>query len=196
VSVVSSSRHAIFVAPSELKIFDGRPGPDAIAGYAGYRPQRILVMAPPAALGQVEEQWAGFSGNPGDATAVASMGDVANVDLPALVILKMIVDRRLIEAGLWNEAQIEIRAASGSRLVIRAEDDLRIRIVGWIREIASAGPPAEMMTWAREAAFHRLGEMLPDLQSLVWQRDRPAALADVQTVTAAHVQDVARIYFE
>ena len=81
-------------------------------------------------------------------------------------------------------------------MMIRASDDVRTRVLGWIRELAERAPLAETITWAREAAFHHLDEMLPDLQSLVWQRDRLGSLTDVHSITAAHVQDVARIYFE
>jgi hypothetical protein len=167
-----------------------------MTAYAAYRPERILVMAPAAAIGRVEEQWSKFAGNSADTASITSIGNVANVDLPALVLLKMIVDRRLIESGLWNEVQVEIKAAFGSTMAIRGNEIGRNRALGWIREIAADTPSPEVIVWAREAAVHHLHEMMPDLQSLIWQRDRLAVMGDIFTISATHVQDVARIYFQ
>ena len=196
VSVVPSSKHVIFVAPQDFRIFDREPTLDDMKAYEVYRPQRILVMAPVEALPRVKERWAAFSGNTGDTIQNESIGDVANVDLSALVVLKMILDRRLIESGLWNDVRLEIKAVEGSRLAIKGDETARPGVLEWINEIGLEGPSIEEMAWAREAAIHHLDSMKPDLQSLIWQRDRSGVLSNPGTITATHVQDVARIYFQ
>ena len=47
----------------------------------------------------------------------------------------------------------------------------------------------------REVALHHLGAALADLQALTFERDPEGSVQDLQTITAKHVQDVARIYF-
>ncbi len=195
VTVASSSNYAVFVAPTELKVFDREPTTEDLKNYAAFRPQRILVMAPPNELARIKDLWSSFTGNPRDTEAVASIGSVANVDLPALMILKMALDRRLLEFGLWDDIQVEIKAGEGSQLTIHGSDEGRQRVSSWIKELAQQGLTDDEFAWAREAAIHHLAKMLPDLQSLFWQRDKVAPFPNVQAVTAMDVQEAARIYF-
>ena len=55
-------------------------------------------------------------------------------------------------------------------------------------------PDAEL-AWAREVAIHHLNDVLPDVQSLLWQRVPDYIPQDLQTIAATHVQDVAKLYF-
>ena len=196
VSIVPSSKHAIFVAPGDLRVFDYEPGSAEVQLYEKYSPQRILVMAPASALPRARQLWSGFTGNPADAPPAPSLGEVANADLPALLVLKAMLDRRLMETGLWSDVRLEIKASEGSKLTISGDGDAQRRIVNWIREIAMTPPSEEDFAWVREAAFHQLDEMKPDLQSLAWLRDRQGIFLDPQSITPAHVQNVARIYFQ
>jgi hypothetical protein len=107
----------------------------------------------------------------------------------------MALDRRLIESGLWRDVQVELKAASGSELVVRGDAAGKMKVGDWIRTIAVNGFSAEEFGWAREAAIHHLAQMRPDLQSLVWQRDKSEVFSDVTAVTAAQVQNVVKIYF-
>ena len=196
VSVVSSSKHAIFVAPQTLNILDHELDANEMKAYESFRPQRILVMTPPASLTRVKEQWSAFKGNPEDTRQVTSIGAVANVDLPALLILKMMLDRRLIEGGLWNDVQLQITAAEGSQLSIQGDDAARRRVLTWINEFAANAPSSEELEWGIEAGVHHLDSIKPDLQGLIWQRDRQGIFSDLTSVTETQVQDVARIYFQ
>ena len=195
VSLAPSSKFAVFVAPSSLTVFDLEPGREEMQRFQAYRAQRILVMAPTAAIPRMKALWNTFSGNTRDELPVASIGQAANVDLPPLALLKMMLDRRLLEAGLWNQARVTLDAALGSELSIEGQDAVRSRVKDWVRRIAEGGVGDEELVWAREAALNHLDEIKPHLQSLVWMRDRGGALESLEAITARHVQDVARIYF-
>ena len=159
-----------------------------------YRPDRILVLAPPQALDSERRLWGTFRGNANGNTGVAK-GNVSAGDLPALAILKTLVDRKVIEAGWSNDVEVKISASEGSMLAISASADRRARIVEWIKRLAMEKPGDAEMAWAREVAIHRLGLVQADLQALTWERDAPGTLQNLETVSAGHVSDVARIYF-
>lgn len=197
VSVLASSAYAVFVAPDQLKVFDQEPALDVIqSSFGAYRASRILVMAPPASLDRAKQQWARFQGNVRDQKEVPISGKITSADIPALFVLKMMLDRRLIEAGLWNAVQLEIRVSEGSTLAIHGSDADRHTVTGWIAEIASHPIAETDMNWAREAAIHHLPEFRPDLQSLAWQWNPEGALINIRAIPALQVQDLARIYLQ
>jgi hypothetical protein len=101
----------------------------------------------------------------------------------------------VIEAGWWNDADVKISASDGSMLTISADADKRARIVEWIKHLGTEKPGDTEMAWAREVAIHRFGLMQADLQALTWERDAQGTLQNLETVSAGHVSDVARIYF-
>ena len=70
------------------------------------------------------------------------------------------------------------RRAWATALLRDTDADVRAQI-----EAASAG-------W-REAATHHLNDVLPDLQSLVWQRVPDYVIPNLETISASQVQDVA-----
>jgi hypothetical protein len=196
ISIVASSRHAIFVAPDMLAVFDTEPTVQDLEAYRQYRANRILVMAPSGSLDRARQMWATFQANHQDTTSVMLSGDVTSGDIPALVLLKVILDRKLIEKGLSGEVRLSITVPGGSTLKIEGPEPERQRVLSFIREIVRSAPSQAEMTWAREAAIHRMGQMLPDLQSLVWGRDPEGSLGNVDFIAVGHVQDVARIYFQ
>jgi hypothetical protein len=122
-------------------------------------------------------------------------GGVSPDHLAALFVLKTLLDLKLIEAGWWNSAAIRIDANEVSPLEIRADAATRFEILNWIQKIAAERPGDDYFMWAREAALHRVGTALTDLLALRWERDAQGTLQDIETVTATHVQDVARLYF-
>jgi hypothetical protein len=71
----------------------------------------------------------------------------------------------------------------------------RARIVGWIKQLGMEKPTDDEVAWAREVAIHRFGKIEADLQALTWERDPQASVQSLETVSAGHVSDVARIYF-
>jgi hypothetical protein len=200
VTIVESSSYAVFVgpgSPNSLTFFAQEPVSILLeTSYGAYRPGRILVMAPPESLQRLKQQWSQFKGNPNDETAMVVDGKIPGPHLPALYILKMLLERRLIEAGMWNDVQLEIRATEGSTLTIHATDADRARVRGWIEDIASRPIPDEELDWAREAAIHHLDEFLPDLQSLTWEWIPDGTIFDFRFVPAALIKDAARMYLQ
>jgi hypothetical protein len=117
-------------------------------------------------------------------------GAVTVGDLPALFVLKTMLDRKLIETGLWSRLKLQISAGSGATMEVSHP-----AVIDWIKNIAATRPPDAELTWAREAALHHIDDILPDLQALTWERDPQAMVQSIDTISAGHVQDVARIYF-
>jgi hypothetical protein len=114
-------------------------------------------------------------------------------DFGALVVLKTFLDRKLIENNLWNDVELTIDGSAGIAIHGSATDRQRVR--SWIKDIATQSPSDESMAWARDAALHRLGRSLSQIQTMIQQRDPSAAFPDLLTVSAAHVQEVAKTYF-
>ncbi len=134
--------------------------------------------------------------------AGALRGNVSSGDLPALFILKTMLDLKIIQAGWWRDVQLRISADVGSTLQIRADErsvgsdnTMRAQILAWIREIGSAKPDDAYYAWVREVAIHHLDDARKDLQLLIWERDPLGAIPDLETISSSHVQDVAKIYF-
>jgi hypothetical protein len=200
VSIVASTSYAVFVgpgSPNSLTFYAQEPSSNLLqTSYGAFRSGRILVMAPPESLERLKQQWSRFKGNASDETAMVVDGKIPGPHLPALLILKMLLDRRLIEAGMWNDVRLEIRAAEGSTLTIHGSEADRGRVMSWIREIASSPIPDEDVEWAREAASHHLADFLPDLQSLTWEWAPDGTIFDFHFIPTALIKDAARMYLQ
>ena len=200
VSIVASTSYAVFVgpgSPNSLTFYAQEPSSDLLqTSYGAYRPARILVMAPADSLERLTQQWSTFKGNPSDGTAMVVAGKIPGPHLPALLVMKMLLDRRLIEAGMWNDIQLEIRASEGSTLTIHGNDTDRAHVLSWIEDIASRPVPEEDLEWAREAASHHLADFLPDLQSLIWEWTPDDTIFDFHLIPAALIKDAARMYLQ
>jgi hypothetical protein len=194
VSLAPSNINGVFVTGGPLTKYDKEPDTDTLRAFQNYRSDRILVLSPPQSVDSERRLWGSFRGNASGNTAVAK-GNVSAGDLPALVILKTLVDRKVIEAGWWSDVDVKISASEGSMLTISADADKRARIVEWIKRLGTEKPDDTEMAWAREVAIHRFGLMQADLQALTWERDAQGTLQNLETVSAGHVSDVARIYF-
>jgi hypothetical protein len=168
---------------------------NSVRAFQKYRGDRILVLVPPQSLDRAQSAWTAFRGNNQDTATVNPIGKVANIDLPALLVLKMILDRKLIEAGWWTDATVRLDGTRGAELSIDAPGAIRDEIISWIKAIAAAPPAEADFVWAREAATHHLNDILPDLQSLVWQRVPDYVIPNLETISALQVQDVAKLYF-
>ncbi len=193
--LIAGSVHAIYVAGDDLNILPGEPDQAVVSSYRRFRSERILVMSPVNALSRVRELWKNFVGNLRDEDRRPPAGSVSSGDLVALLLLKTLLDRKVIEAGWWSDVQLKIDAAIGSELRIVGDDRKRAIVLGWAKGYAAAPPTDVEMTWGREVCLHRFDQALPHLQGLTWHRDVLGALQPLETVTSAHVQDVARIYF-
>ena len=88
----------VFVSGGALTKFEKEVDPDTVRPFQTYRPERILVLAPPESVDNERRLWSTFRGNTNGNAAVAR-GNVSSGDLPALVMLKVLVDRKVIEAG-------------------------------------------------------------------------------------------------
>jgi hypothetical protein len=209
--LAASSTPAIFLAgPASLELPEGsvkrgangtlwkftrEPGADIVKAFQKFRAGRLLILAPAADLEQARSLWNAFKSNPQDAAAVTPSGPVANIDIPALMVLKAEIDRKLIESGWWTNASLQFDATKGAVLDIQAPAEEKAQILTWIKAIASAPMPDADFDWAREAAWNHVNETLPDMESLVWMRDPQYIMEGVETVAASQVQEAARLYF-
>jgi hypothetical protein len=194
VSLVASNVNAVFVSGGMLTKYDREPDAAVANNFQNYRADRILVLATPDALNRARQLWSSFKGNNNANTGVPR-GNVSSGDLPVLVLIKALADRKIIEAGWAGEVELKFSANEGSTLVIAADAERRARIIEWINRWGAERPSDMDIAWAREVAIHRLGTIQADLQALTWERDPRGAIQDLLTISAGHVQDVARIYF-
>jgi hypothetical protein len=194
VSIAASSIHAVFVSGASLTRFDREPTVEDQKQFQKYRADRILVLAPSPALDRARQVWNSFKGSATGETGVPR-GKVSSGDLSALFVLKTLLDLKLIEAGWWPNAEIRLDANQGSTLDIRADEERRTQILDWIKSIASGVTSETYFSWAREVAIHHFGQIVPDIQALIWERDVQGTIQPLETVFQTHVQDVARIYF-
>jgi hypothetical protein len=193
VSLVASNINAVFVIGGALAKYDKEPDSEILRAFQTYRPDRILILATPQSMDSARRLWSTFRGNSNGNTGIAR-GNIASGDLPALVILKTLVERKVIEAG-WNDVDVRISATEGSTLVLSGGAERRARIVEWIKHLGAERPTDAEIAWAREVAVHRFGQLQADLQALTWERDPQGSFQNLETVSAGHVSDVARIYF-
>jgi hypothetical protein len=209
--LAASSRFAIFLSGRETSALPDGPRRDGPNGtmwsfnaeadvsttraFQKYRADRILVLVPAAAMERARSQWSSFKPNTQDAAAITPQGNVANIDVPALVILKAILDRKLIEAGWWHDASVRIDATHGATLSIEGSPAIEQQIAAWLKAIAAAPLAESDFVWAREVAVHHLDDVLPDVQCLLWQRVPDYILTDIETIAATQLMDVARLYF-
>jgi hypothetical protein len=194
VSLGLSTTNAVFVSGGPLKRFDHEPTGEELKEFQKYNPSRILVLTPSSSAIRVRQLWNVFQGNSAGENGIPQ-GRVSTGDLPALFVLKTLLDLRLIQAGWWHNTEIRIDASAGSALQIGADDEKRAQILEWIKGIASGATPEDYFAWAREIAVHRFDTEVADLQALTWERDPQGMIQDLQTISRNHVQDVARIYF-
>ena len=162
VSLVASNINGVFVSGSSLTKYDKELDTEILRTFQTYRPDRILVLAPPQSLDSARRLWSNFRGNSSGNTAVAR-GNVSSGDLPALVILKTLVDRKVIQAGWWNDVEVKISASEGSMLAISGDAGKRARIVEWIKQLGMQKPTDEEVAWAREVAIHRFGRIRSEI---------------------------------
>jgi hypothetical protein len=194
VSLVPGNVHAVFVSGASFTKYDREPDAAILRSFQTHRAERILVISPPRSIDSARKLWTGFKGSTSTEIGVPR-GRVSSGDLPALFVLKTLVDLKIIEAGWWLEADLRISANIGSALQIQAAPARQAQILAWIKQIASEKPADDDFAWAREVAIHRFETVRADLQALVWERDTQGSVQDVETISATHVQDVARIYF-
>ncbi len=209
--VAASTEPMIFLAGSEkvgLPEGNRRDGPNGsvwtqigpadenvVRAFQKYRAERILVLYPAALRDKTRSVWNAFKSTRANSFVPDPVGKVANIDLPALIILKAMLDRKLIESGWWHDASLRIDAAQGAALQIDASPEIRNQVLEWIKAVGD-GPMNETdFNWAREVAIHHLNDVLPDVQMLLWQRVPGYVLTDLSTIQPTQVQDVAKLYF-
>jgi hypothetical protein len=194
VSLVASNINGVFVSGNSLAKYDHEPDADLVKSFEKYPPGRILVLAPAGQLDHAREIWSSFKGSDSREAGVPK-GPVSGGDLPAVYVLKTILELKVISAGWWREVDLRIDASEGSALQIRADAENRRQILDWVKEIAAHAPSDKEFAWMREVAIHRFDTVRSDLQALTWERDPQATIQDIETVVPKFVQDVAQIYF-
>jgi len=182
------------VSGGGLTGLDHEPTADDLKDFSKYRAERILVLAPAPSLAQAREVWSNFKGSNSGPTRVPK-GKVSTADLPALFVLKTILDLKLIDSGWWRDAELRIDVNEGAELQIAAGEENRAQIFGWIKSIGTTPLSDKYFAWAREVAIHRLKTTIPDLQALTWERDPQGSVADLSSISSGLLQDVARLYF-
>jgi len=194
VSIVTSTASAVFISGGPFTRFDHELTAEDLKPFQQYRADRILVLSTASAMDRARQIWGAFKGNANGET-VLPKGSVPSGNLSALFVLKTILDLKVMESGWWPDAMPRIDAGDGSNLQIRASDEKRQQILDWIKAIANTPLADPYFAWAREVAVHHFESVLPHLQALTWERDAKGTVQDPATVSAKHVQDVARIYF-
>jgi hypothetical protein len=144
-------------------------------------------------LEDAKQLWTRFRGNDRDESALLIKGKVTSAYASSLLVLKMMLDRKLIESGLWNDVRLKIQVVDGARLTIEASDLNQIVMKQWIDAIASRPPSEPDLEWAREAAIHHMDEFLMDLQSLAWEWNGIGVVTDIRLVSPSEVQDTAKL---
>src|SRR5207249_2509198 len=139
VSVVTSNVNAVFISGGPLTRFDHELTAEDMKSFQKYRPERILVLAPQASMDRERGLWSDFKGTASGEIGVPK-GSVSSGDLPALFVLKSILDLKVLDAGWWREVELRIDASEGSTLQIRADDERRAQVLEWIKAIASTPP--------------------------------------------------------
>ena len=167
---------------------------DDLRDFSKYRAERILVLAPSSSVARAREVWSNFKGSNSGPTRVPK-GKISTGDLPALFVLKTIIDLKLIDSGWWRDAELRIDATEGAELQIAAGDEKRAQILGWIKSIGTTPLSDKYFAWAREVAIHRFKTTMPDLQALTWERDPQGSVADLSSISSGLLQDVVRLYF-
>jgi hypothetical protein len=194
VSVVASTVNGVFVSGGALTKYDHEPDADTVKTFQKYAANRILVLTPGSSLPHQRELWSAFKGS-NSQEAVVPKGPVSSGDLPAVYVLKTMLDLRVIQAGWWHDVELRIDASEGSVLGIRADEPKRRQILQWIKDIAAHAPADVDFAWGREVAIHRFDAVRPDIQALTWERDPQGTIQEIQTIVPRFVQDVAQAYF-
>lgn len=194
VYMVASTINGVFVSGGALTRYDREPDGDTLTAFQKYGAERILVLAPPSTLAHQRQLWSGFKGSASREVGVPK-GPVSSGDLPAIYVLKTMLDLHVIQAGWWHDVELRISASEGSLLEIRADDEKRQQIVAWIKDIAAHAPSDMDFAWMREVAIHRFDTARPDIQALTWERDPQGTIQDIQTIVPRFIQDVAQVYF-
>src|SRR5262249_29823209 len=151
-----------------------------------YRADRILVLSTASSMDRARQLWSAFKGNTNGESGVPK-GKVSSGDLPALFVLKTILDLKLLESGWWHDGGLGVDAGEGSDLQIHVPDEERPQIMDWIKVIAEKPLQDAYFAWAREVAIHHFDSALADLQALTWERDPQGTIQLLETVSARHV---------
>ena len=178
-----------------LWTFSGVPPPTLWEGIAGLRPDRILVFGPPEQLTALRERLRGRASDTMDSTPSLPAGEVATGDIPSLLILKMWLDARLIEAGGWSAVRVEVDATKGSRLSVDAEPERARQVRSWIDEIINDGMDETEFERVRAAALGYFERIRRDLAILLWQRDPGGAITPPSAVSLARFLEMVRYYY-
>src|SRR5262249_27925706 len=149
VSLAAGSSNAVFVSGGPLSRFDHELTADDLKTFQQYPPERLLVLAPAGSMDRARQLWSTFKGRANGETP-APKGNVSSGDLPALFLLKTIVDLKVIQSGWWRDVSLRIDASEGSALQIRGTDDQREQILDWIRSLANSTLSDTYFAWVRE----------------------------------------------
>ena len=115
--LATSNTDAIFVAGGPLTHLDHLPGKRGSEKRSrrSCRPGSLATLA--SSMDRMRQLWSTFRGNASGEAGIPK-GMVSTGDLPALFILKTMLDMKVIEAGWWRDVTLRIDAGEGSTLEI------------------------------------------------------------------------------
>lgn len=175
--------------------FPGGMPPDIETLLSGVRAQRLLFFVPAPQIAIARSRFSTWTGGSADTVPVPLIGEFATVDIPSVLVLKMWLEARLIEAGWWADARVAIEGLEGSRLVVEADPEREAVIREWIREASAGEIPASEFAQAHRAAMEHFSRLRTDLQIILWQRAPDGTIPPPTDVTPQLVQGVAQRYF-
>ena len=211
VTVAEDSDYAVFVAGrsgpellgGEARVgsngtlwsFRSRPDEEVFEQLSDVRPDRLLFLAPETDLSRLRARLAGWVSGTRDTTPSLAEGPVSSGDLPSLLVLKVWLDAKLIEAGWWGDVDLRIDGTRGAALIIDADPEREVQIREWIRAVGEAGIEEDEFLRVRSAATGLYDRIRTDLKILLWQKDPGGTLPLPLSVNQARLRDVATIYF-
>ncbi len=181
-----------------LWTFPGLPGTEVLGALSGVRADRLVFFLPSGQSGALRDVLAEWSGGRTDATSTISVDEVATIDLPALVILKVWLDRKVIEAGWSGEVGVGIRATEGSRLWIEADTLRQEQIERWLEgaSVAFEGEAGAVEFGRLQAASGAYFDQIRrDLQILLSQRAPGGEIPPPDQVPLPRFRNFLEVFF-
>jgi hypothetical protein len=167
---------------------------------AEVRPDRLLFFQPADSLGPTRtilEAWDG--GSRTDATYSRGVGPVSTADLPALIILKIWLEGKVIEAGWSGLVDLSIQGTEGSMLSIDGDPVRSGEVRAWIDRAGDAFASDDSegeFSRLRTAAGVEFDRLRRELQILLWQRAPEGEIPPPGTVSLARFRNFLAIYYQ
>lgn len=178
--------------------FDELPADEVFAALSEVRPDRLSVFLPSGELERGRRIFGQWAGGRTDATDSRGVGVIATRDLPSLVILKVWLDSRVIEAGWSREVRLRVAGPEGARIAVETDPARLVEIEQWLSEASVRfGTERGEREFAelREAAGAYFDEIRRDLEILLAQRAPGGEVPPPSTVSLRQFRSFLAVYF-